>query len=125
MGMKNGSEFKSGKMSTCFENGSESVRRRFVRGRKHATVEKDGVEGETVLGRGFDEGIEEEGVGVGDGEEETAGVGDGTGGARESEEFGEKGATAVTTGDNEMSVSLLERSNVWASTYHCFVFCGF
>jgi len=88
MGMKKGSEFKSGKMSTCFENGGEGVGRRFMRGRKHATVEKDGVEGETVLGRGFDEGIKEEGIGVGDGEEETAGVGDGTGSAGKSEEFG-------------------------------------
>lgn len=78
-----------------------------------------------MLGRGFDEGIKEEGIGVGDREEETAGVGDGTGGGGESEEFGEKGTTTVTTGDNEMSMSLLERSNVWASTYHCFVFYRF
>lgn len=50
-----------------------------------------------MLGRGFDEGIKEEGIGVGDREEETAGVGDGTGGGGESEEFGEEGTTTVTT----------------------------
>lgn len=32
-------------------------------------VEEDGVEGESRLGRGFDEGVEEEGVGIGDREE--------------------------------------------------------
>jgi hypothetical protein len=46
-------------MSTGFENGGESVGGRFVRGKEHATVENDGVEGETVLRGGFDEGIEE------------------------------------------------------------------
>lgn len=31
-------------MSTCFENRCECVGGRFVRGKEHATVEKDGVE---------------------------------------------------------------------------------
>lgn len=76
-----------------------------------------------MLGGGFDKGIEEERIGVGDGEEETAGVSNGSGGARESEEFGEEGSAMVATCDNEISVSLFEGSHVWTCAYHCLVFC--
>lgn len=85
--MKKGSESKSGEVSAGFEERGESVRGRFDGGGEHVTVEEESVEGETEVGRGFDYGIEEEGIGVGDGAKESARVGDGTGGARLGEEF--------------------------------------
>lgn len=39
------------------------------------TIEDNSIEGKTELGGGFDEGIEEEGIRIGNGVEETASVG--------------------------------------------------
>lgn len=86
--MKKCAQSESGEVSAGFEERSESVRGRFDGGGEHVTVDEESVEGETELGRGFDDGIEEEGIGVSNGAKETARVGDGTSGARLCEEFG-------------------------------------
>lgn len=62
--MDNGTNSESGKVSAGLEDGGESVRGRCNAGVEHATVEEDGVEGEAGGGGGFEEGVEEEGVGV-------------------------------------------------------------
>lgn len=86
--MNKGSDSESGEMSAGFEERGEGVGGRFDGGVEHVTVEEESVEGETEVGRGFDDGIEEEGIGVGDGAKEAARVDDGAGGARLGDEFG-------------------------------------
>lgn len=72
-------------------------------------VEKNGVLREAELRRGFDEGVEEEGVRAQNREEEAVRVENRTGFAGQSEELGEEGAAAVRTGHEEVGVDLLQR----------------
>lgn len=87
-------------------------------------VEDDGVGGEVGFGGSPDEGTEEEGVRVGNGEEEAAGIVDGTGGAGEGEKFGEEGAGAVEAGDENAGVDLVEGAKAGASSEESLVGWG-
>ena len=60
MGMKNPAKFQGGKIGAGLDHRGEGVGGRRNVGEEHAAVEVDGVKGETELGGGLDEGIEEE-----------------------------------------------------------------
>lgn len=78
------------------------------------TVEEDGVKREPGFRRCFDEGVEEEGVWIGDGEEEEARVGDGACGAGQGEKLRDQGSAAVEAGDDHVGMDLLERTDTGA-----------
>lgn len=90
------------------DNGSEGEIRRRETGNSHIPVEEESVPGEAGLGGCSDEGVEEEGVGAGDGEKEEAGVVDGAGEAGGSEELGEQGAAAAEAQDDDLGMDLPE-----------------
>lgn len=113
--MHDSSNFESGKIGAGLDNGGEGEVGGGEQRKTHVAVEEDGMEGEAGLRGGSDEGIEEEGIGVGDGEEEEVRVGDRTSDAGQREELGEKGPAAVETRDNHASMDLLERADARAS----------
>lgn len=116
MGMDDSTDHRCREVGTGFDDGGEGVVGGLQPGREHAVVEEDGVRGEVGFGGSPDEGAEEEGVGVGDGEEEAAGIVDGTGGAGEGEKFGEEGAGAVEARNENAGVDLVEGAEAGASS---------
>lgn len=114
--MNGSANCQSRNIGTGLDHCSERVIRLWYRGCHHAAVEEYSVAREAKLCGGPDEGIEEERIGVSDGEEELTSVENGTSGASQGEELSEEGSAAMRAGDNEVCVDLLEGFETCASS---------